>query len=210
MAPRKPLPLALTLKFDDGTTAEIPFGDLPVTLQADILRQPFGSSPSPEPSNEKYVLLEWKDGWREVFQVPPECTEINRYYVISRPEDFGRLSLNTANAYPELLEISRDPLNLKRLAFSETFQLEPKQSDREGNKIDHYFSLQPHGNLHSELRSALRKALADEGLELECLTNPGHAKHADACMRMAARLNLRPGRRRQDLLDFMACLASEG
>jgi hypothetical protein len=89
----------------------------------ELLRQPFASQPSKTPEQEKYVILEWDDGWREVIQVSAACADINRYYVISRPEDVGRLSLNKEDGYPELIEIVRKPLDLKRITFLNTFQL---------------------------------------------------------------------------------------
>jgi hypothetical protein len=123
MAQQNSLPKTLTLTFDNGFKAEVSFDRLPATLQSELLRQPFASLGSPAPEKEKYLVLEWKDGWREVFQVSQTCAEVNRYYVITRPENYGRLSLKTEDGYPELFEIDRDALNLHRLAFSQTVNL---------------------------------------------------------------------------------------
>ena len=70
-------------------------------------------------------------------EVDAACAEINRYYVISRPEDVGRLSLNKMDDYPELIEIVRKPLDLRRITFLDTFKISLERSDREGKKMDH-------------------------------------------------------------------------
>ena len=91
----RPKPLKITLEFDDGSKSEVVFETLPTSLQREILRQPFSNKPNKKPDSEKYLLLEWDDGWKEVLRVDAACTEINRYYVISREEKVGRLSLKT-------------------------------------------------------------------------------------------------------------------
>jgi hypothetical protein len=133
----RPKPVTVHIDFDDDSTCSASFDSLPADLQFDILRQPFASKPSSNPEKERFVLLEWEDGWREVIGVDAACTDINRYYVISRPEDVGRLSLNKGGDYPELIEIIRKPLDLKRIAFTETFHLAPDTSTREGKKVDY-------------------------------------------------------------------------
>lgn len=207
MTNQKSLPKTLTLTFDSGLKTEVPFDRLPATLQSELLRQPFASLASPAPEKEKYLVLEWKDGWREVFQVSPACTEVNRYYVIARPENSGRLSLETEDGYPELFEIDRDPLNLHRLAFLQTLNLGQAESNREGNKTEHHFSLEKGPDLFGELKTALRRAMDEEGATVQTLRNSDNPASLDLCMRLAGRLNLRSGRRRQDLLDFLVCLA---
>ncbi|NIR13490.1 MAG: hypothetical protein GWN86_05875, partial [Desulfobacterales bacterium] len=77
-------PQKVVIEFDDGSKREASFDALPSQLQFELLRQPFASLPSANPEQEKYVLVEWDDGWREVIQVDAACSEINRYYVISR------------------------------------------------------------------------------------------------------------------------------
>jgi hypothetical protein len=59
------MPTKLVVEFDDGTQSAAPFGALPSNLQSEILRQPFASKPSPNPEEERFVLLEWDDGWKE-------------------------------------------------------------------------------------------------------------------------------------------------
>lgn len=209
MAQSKPLPKTLTLTFDNGSRAEIGFEGLPVTLQAELLRQPFASLGSPAPEKEKYLVLEWKDGWREVFEVSRECTGVNRYYVIARPENYGRVSLKKEDGYPELLEVERDALNLQRLAFGETLNLNPAHSNREGKKTEQHFTLEKGQDLLGELKTALLRALDEEGVTVQSLRDGEEAAAVDLCTRLAGRLNLRAGRRQQDLRDFLVCLTAE-
>jgi len=64
------------------------------------------------PRTGKYVLLEWKDGWKEVYAVPPDVSDVRKYYVIRRVEEVGRLFLDRGDGYPELIEILRKPKEL--------------------------------------------------------------------------------------------------
>jgi hypothetical protein len=143
-------PQKVVIEFGDGSKSEASFETLPSQLQLELLRQPFASQPSKTPEQEKYVILEWDDGWSAA------CADINRYYVISRPEDVGRLSLNKEDGYPELIEIVRKPLDLKRITFLNTFQLSLERSDKEGKKIDHFFALSKAGDAISEEMEAFK------------------------------------------------------
>ena len=67
-------PRRIIVEFDDGSKTEVPFEALPTPLQSEIMRQPFASKLNPEPEKERFVLLEWDDGWKEVFQVDAACT----------------------------------------------------------------------------------------------------------------------------------------
>ena len=50
-------PESLGLTFPDGRTLTVPFAEIPVSLQDEVLRQPFAASPSPDPSAERYVMM---------------------------------------------------------------------------------------------------------------------------------------------------------
>ena len=177
-------PETLTITHPGGASATVRFDELPATLRSEILRQPFAATPSPDPAAENYVLLEWEDGWKEVFQVDAGCTGIRRYYVISRTEEVGRLSLDHESGYPMLLEVDRRPGGLSRVTFGETFALAPERSAREGKKTDTWFSMTQDGDATAELKEALSAAGGDEST-----------------------LGVVAGRRQQDLDDFLATLA---
>jgi hypothetical protein len=199
-------PQKVVIEFDDGSKTEASFDALPSQLQLELLRQPFASQPSKNPDQEKYVLLEWDDGWREVIQVDAACSEINRYYVISRPEDVGRLSLNKEGDYPELIEIVRKPLDLKRITFLDTFQLSLERSDREGKKIDHFFALSKAGDAISEEMEAFKRAVEEVGIDLQDLWSQEPGQLAEQYEKIRRKMGIKAAQRQQDVLDFIAYL----
>lgn len=199
-------PQKVVIEFDDGSKTEASFDALPSQLKFELLRHPFASQPSPDPEQEKYVLLEWDNGWREVIEVDADCTEINRYYVISRPEDVGRLSLNKEHDYPELIEIVRKPMDLKKITFLDTFQLSLERSHREGKKIDHFFTLAKEGDAVREEVEAFKKAVADEGLDLQTLRSQDPDQQRELYERIRRRMGLKAAQRQQDVYDFIAYL----
>lgn len=200
------MPAKMVVEFDDGTRSTVPFDKLPLTLQFEILRQPFAARPSPAPEEERYLLLEWDDGWKEVIEVDAACTGINRYYVISRPEEVGRLSLHRKENYPDLVEIVRKPRNLRRIAFVDTFEPVPSDSIREGKKIDHFYDLSKKSEALSEWIDQAGKALRDEGIDVRELLSGTPSELQDTYERIRRRMGINAGRRQQDVYDFLAYL----
>ncbi len=196
----RPKAKKIIVQFDDGTQTEAAFEDLTANVQGELLKQPALFDFSPDGENKKFVLLEWEDGWKEVKAVDSGCTDINRYYVITRPEDVGRLSLSKKDGYPELLEIGRTPLNLKRIGFVLNHDVVFKQSDREGKKVDHFFSLNSDGDLLSTAVEGFRKALEEEGIDMKALST-------DIYPKIARRMGVRAFERQQDVFDYMDYLA---
>ena len=205
----RPIPKKIVIEYEDGSSSDLPFENLPGTLQTEILRQPFTCGPSPDPEKEKYVLLEWDDGWKEVVQVDGACSDINRYYVIRRPEDVGRLSLNSSGDYPELIEIIRKPMNLKKITFTDTYELAEDRTIREGKKTDHFFSCQKGGDSLSELKAAFKSALEGEGVALEELKSKDREQLRQLFGRLKKSMGIKAGQREQDAFDFMAFLCHE-
>lgn len=197
----------IVLTFEDGSQAEASFGDLPATLQADLLSQPFAAKASPDPEEEKFVLLQWDDGWKEVLKVDQGCQEINRYYVISRVEEVGRLSLKQDGGYPELIEIVRKPRGLKKVTFLGTFELALESSKREGKKEDHFFSLSKQADALSQEVEAFKRAAGELGLDPQEIAAADSELTAERCRQIGEHLGLKASRRQQDLQDFMVCLA---
>jgi predicted CopG family antitoxin len=201
-------PLTFILEFDDGSRTSTSFAALPSYLQSEILRQPFASRPSHAPEEERFVLIEWDDGWQEVIEVDAACTEINRYYVITRPEEVGRLSLNRRNGYPELIEIVRKPSNIEKITFVDTFRLAPGTSHREGKKIDHFLSLKKEGDSLSEVMSRFKEVVKEEGLDVKELRSgdPGQLREQYETIRR--KMGIKASQRQQDVHDFIAYLAA--
>jgi len=204
-------PQKVVIEFDGGLKAESSFDALPAPLQFELLRQPFASRPSPDPEHEKFVLLEWDDGWKEVIEVDSTCKGINRYAVISRPEDVGRLSLHREDGYPELIEITRRPLGLSQVTFLvdtvETVRPSVQRSVREGKKIDHFFKLTKAGDARSEQVEAFKKAAEAEGIDLKQLRSRDPSELRNQYEKIRQRLGIKAVARQQDVWDFMAYLA---
>jgi len=203
----RPKPQKIVVEFDDGSKTEASFDTLPSQFQFELLRQPFASQPSQNPEQEKFVLLEWDDGWKEVIEVDAKCIELNRYYVISRSEDVGRLSVNKQDGYPELIEIMRKPLDLKKITFLDTFQLTLERSDREGKKTDHFFTLTKECNAVTEETKAFKKIMAEEGIELQDLRSQNPTQLKEQHEKIRRQMGLKAAQRQQDVFDFIAYLA---
>lgn len=200
-------PKYLTIEFDDGSKVSSDFESLPFQLQHEILRQEFTGRPSLKPDDEKFVLLEWDDGWKEITLVDEKCTDINRYYVISRPEDVGRLSLNKDDGYPELIEITRKPLHLKKITFLDTFELTPDKSNREGDKIDHFYALKKEGDSFFEIVEDFKKVVEEEGIDLSELGSRDPTELQDKYEKIRQKIGLNASLRQYDVYDFLGYLS---
>ncbi len=197
----RPKPKKLIVEFEDGSRAEALGEAVPSTLWDDVLRQPFASRPSTPPEQDRFVLVEWEDGWKEVVAVPGDCTEINRYRVIIRPEEVGRLSLNRPDGYPELVEINRRPAQVQRITFTDTFALEQTNTLREGKKQELHFALKKDRDSLSMLRADLQEVLSQQGAGGEPWT-----ENAAAICQL---VGVRAAQRQQDLLDFLGGLLND-
>ena len=202
-------PKKITVEFEDGSKAEADFAVLTEQLKFELLRQPVFSRPSPHPEEEKFVLMEWVDGWKEVVEVDSECSEINRYYVITRPEDVGRLSLKRGGDYPELIEVTRDPLNLKKIIFLDDYEINLERSDREGKKVDHFFSLDKKDSFLSEIMDLFRKVVDEAGLTVDQLRSQEPDQGRAQYQKIAQKMGIKAAQRQQDLFDFISHLASK-
>jgi len=202
-------PKKITVEFEDGSKAEADFAALTEQLKFELLRQPVFSRPSPHPEEEKFVLMEWVDGWKEVVEVDSECSEINRYYVITRPEDVGRLSLKRGGGYPELIEVTRDPLNLKKIIFLNDYEINLERSDREGKKVDHFFSLDKRDSFLSEIMDLFRKVVDEAGLTVDQLRSQEPDQARARYQKIAQKMGIKAAQRQQDLFDFISHLASK-
>jgi hypothetical protein len=201
-------PNKITVEFDDGTRCTAPFDSLPDTLQDEILSQPFASRPSSNPKKEKFALLEWDDGWKEVIGVDSSCTDINRYYVISRSEDRGRLSLNKEDGYPELIEIHRKPKSMERITFVDTFRLNLVQSTREGKKTDHFYDLSRETGGMSRILNDFTEALKTEKISGKQLLSDEPALQKERLEKIRRKMGIMAVKRQQDALDFIRYLAA--
>ena len=184
---------------------------MPGTLQSDILRQRFLLDPAAAAAGGAggFLLAEWKDGWKEVYEVGPGYTGINRYYGLSRVEEIGRLSLTAAEGYPELLELTRRPNQVVRIAFGESFSLDKGAEKREGKKTEQFYTLTAEGDAFAAEVAALRVLAADEDIDLAAGLKLQGEELLGWLDGLRRKLGLVAGRRQQDVLDFVGYLATE-
>lgn len=199
-------PLALVIEFEDASKTSVSFEALPYHLQCELLRQPFASRPLPDNVGDKFVLMEWEDGWKEVVRVDRPCSSIGRYYVISRPEEVGRLSLKGGDSYPELIEVTRRPSSISRITFLDTFHLTPGSSHREGKKTDCFFELTKADSAVDAAVQDLKRALEEEGIESRDLHAVDWSRQKEQYERIRRRMGIVAAFRQQDAYDFIAHL----
>ena len=206
----KATPQKVVIEFAGGAKVESSFDALPHPLQVELLRQPFASAPSPAPEKEKFLLLEWEDGSKEVSELDPTCKGVSRYTVITRPEAVGRLAIHREDGFPELVEVVRRPLTLTRISILdtavETVQPTLDKSVREGKKIDHFHKLNKDGDARAEQVEALKKAATAEGIDLKQL-KAGSPGANDQLEKLRKKMGIRASSRQQDVWDFIAYLA---
>jgi hypothetical protein len=205
----RPAPRKVILEFDGGVKKESTFDALPEPLQSELLRQPFASLPSADPAKEKFVVVEWDDGWKEVFEVDATCKGVKRYTVITRPEDVGRLAIDREDGLPELIEIIRKPLNVNAVTLvadsADTVKTAVDKSVREGKKVDHFYKVAKSDGSLASLVESFRQAVAAEGVDL------AQVKSGDssALEKIRRRMGVRAGYRQQDAYDFLGYLAKQ-
>lgn len=99
----------ILVEYEDGTKKEIDLSAVEPSTQLELARLGISLSPDTVSTSSHYVLLQWKDGWQEVIGIDGDRVDLLRYYVITRIEDRGRLSLETGEYWPELFTIKRNP-----------------------------------------------------------------------------------------------------
>ena len=110
----------IIVQFEGGGQTEVDADTIPERIYQNISDHISNEQLSidKEKSVSSLILLEWEDGWKEVVKVQSKAAKLMRYYVIKRPEETGRLVLETDDAnYPELIEIFRKPRELKKVTL---------------------------------------------------------------------------------------------
>ena len=103
---------ALKVIYEDGKTREMDASDLPDEARAAL--ETAASETTLLSSRDRYVMVEWKDGWKEAYRLPEDVTALRRYYVIDRKESVGRLFFDRDEKYPELVQIMRKPHEVEK------------------------------------------------------------------------------------------------
>ena len=107
-------PINIKVEYEDGTSRESGIEKLSQGARKEL--EDLGLLIE-APENDKYVVVEWKDGWKEVYRASSKATDLRKYYVIERQEEIGRLYLDRGEGYPELIQILRKPNEVKRVSL---------------------------------------------------------------------------------------------
>ena len=111
-------PIKIAVEYDDGSVKECGVEELSregKEALAELGLVPFSIEGLDE--GNRYVLVEWKNGWKEVFSAPADACEISNYFVIRRAEEVGRLFVEKEEGYPELVEIIRKPKDVEKITL---------------------------------------------------------------------------------------------
>ena len=114
---------SLLIVYEDGTEKRLDAEEIDAGLQAALAESGLVSPPAGNSKSKRYLVLQWKDGWREVMSISSDAADLLRYYVIRRIEDRGRLILDTGADYPEMHVIERLPSDVSRLLIYSTSEI---------------------------------------------------------------------------------------
>jgi hypothetical protein len=157
-------------------------------------------------ADKKYVMMKWKDGWREVIAVEGDVIDFNKYYVIERLEQYGRLVLNRPKGtVPELIVIDRDPTGIEKVALLDSDDqrtLAAKDTYREGTRLEYNYNLPEGGDLAGEIAAKLKEVLAAKGMSAKDLLLKGDAD----IIAVARAANIVGTKSQQDLVHFLKLL----
>jgi len=107
-------PINIKIEYEDGTSRESGIEKLSQEARKEL--EDLGLLVA-DPEEDRYVVVEWKDGWKEVYRAPSNTTGLRKYFVIERKEEVGRLYLEREEEYPELIQILRKPNEVKRVSL---------------------------------------------------------------------------------------------
>jgi hypothetical protein len=212
-------PKKIVVEYEDGTRQEAAFDRLSGTGRAELSALGLCEAAAPD-TGTHYLLLEWKDGWKEVKAMAGHVLELLRYYTIERVEEIGRLSMEKADGNPELLIIKRLPARLERIIFvgangPQAYALEEKATVKEGGKTERYFYDKKRPNfkmeepaaasaLYAAFLDALRGAMEKKGIAVSWLLAMGERDRLPHYRELAQALGLRGVERQQDVYGFLA------
>jgi len=205
----KSKPQRLIVEFGDGSRKEIEFSKLSSSVQielAKLARLP-GSAVTSAP--QKYLLLEWKDGWVEIMGLEQECVELSKYYVLRRSEDIGRLVIARSGPYPAVKLIGRLPAEISKVSVTDgiqtkTYRLNEGNIRGEGGRTEHEYKLENVGTEPMiELLSRLKKALGNNDIKAKELLTVNETQRMDEYNRLSRQIGLRASSRQDDVLAFI-------
>ena len=211
----------ISIEYEDGGRKELEADEIDENVLS-ALGNTGLSSPPLIPEAESYLVLEWKDVWREVVSIKSNAAELLRYYVISRIEDRGRLVLDIGGDYPELEIIERLPAELARLllvdekgsraylldreieGYEGTFEAGGKKEftryDRDNPEFQRQVQELP--EIIGDIEKSVARALREKDLSPEALLAMDEEQQAAECLDIASRAGIHGMKSRADVRGF--------
>jgi hypothetical protein len=162
-------------------------------------------------TGKKYVLMKWKDGWKEVISLESDAVDFNRYYVIERIEHFGRLVINRPEReYPGLIIIDRTPMEIEKIIMidrNDERNLKQISTYREGSRLEYHYDLQKsEGNFIEEIKKGIQEVLSKKGISAkEILSKPDLDKIKEI-ESIGKAVNIVGGKKQEDMVGFIQLL----
>ncbi|MEW6374175.1 MAG: hypothetical protein AB1502_00080 [Thermodesulfobacteriota bacterium] len=215
------LPKRLIVEYEDGSTKAVEFKELSPQARIELSRSGLCPPPSEPEVSKHYILLQWKDGWKEVVRIDKKAPELLRYYTVERVEEVGRMALESGEDYPVLFLVKRLPRQIETLLIVgptrvEGYTLEEKRTVKEGNKIEHIlydkkdsYPRQRNEGWVAELKERLKAELKKKGLTAEKLLSLDETQKVQAYREISKALGLRGMEKQEDVYGFMQ-LMTEG
>ena len=110
-------PLKIKIEYDDGSLKECGIDELSGEGKKELAALGLIPREAKGAYGGRYVLVEWKGGWKEIYPAPEYATEVRSYFVIRRVEETGRLFLEKEEGYPALIEILRKPQEVEKVTL---------------------------------------------------------------------------------------------
>lgn len=158
-------------------------------------------------SGNRYVLMEWEDGWREVTPVDDDAVAVRKYFVIERVEYFGRLVVDRPGGeVPALVITDRKPLEVKKVALvgSSAIGLQKSSEYREGGRVEHNYELvESEDDVAGALATELSEALLRRGVRPADVLASSIEERSEIIGGVAAELRLVASKSQNDLIDFV-------
>ena len=120
--------------------------------------------------DNKYVLMKWKDGWKEVVAIDEDAVGFNKYYVIERKEYFGRLVFDRPSGEnPGLIVIDRAPMEIEQVAMLDgnvhDWNLSQVSTYKEGDRVEYNYELQKdEARCIKDVKKEIEESLARRGV----------------------------------------------
>jgi hypothetical protein len=211
-------PKSVVVEYDDSTRREISFNQVGRQAQLELASLGLCNAPCAE-KPKAYLLLQWKDGWKEIVAVDERATELLRYYTIERVEEIGRISLETGSCGPELLLIKRLPGDIESILLVgneelKAYGLQEKVTIKEGGKVEHVFYDKKRPNFcehdavtasawYAVILDSIEKELQSKGVSATSVLVKGEDERLAFYKELVDVLGLKGTERQQDVHGFL-------